>query len=122
MPGARTAQRVELCAVVQAARRRRGPLLLVTESQYAADGVGRLAARRGGADGLHGDLWAALWAARGGCEGAAGPFPPSRARAPGSSPPTWSGFEDDGKGLECPLVTAGTPVLGIPEIDGTALK
>jgi hypothetical protein len=40
----------------------------------------------------------------------------------GSSPPTWSGFEDDGKGLECPLVTAGTPVLGIPEIDGTALK
>jgi hypothetical protein len=30
--------------------------------------------------------------------------------------------EDDGKGLECPLVTAGAPVLGIPEIDSTALK
>ena len=30
--------------------------------------------------------------------------------------------EDDGKGLECPLMTAGAPVLGIPEIDSTALK
>ena len=66
VPGLQTIQRAELCAALQAACRRGGPLLIVTDSRYVARGIAALRVRCGAPDALHGDLWARLWAAGGG--------------------------------------------------------
>ena len=67
VPGSQTAQRAELFAAAVAASLARGPLLIVTDSQYVAAGTGQLSFRLRLLDRRHADLWQVLWrAARGG--------------------------------------------------------
>ena len=64
--GPQTAQRGELEAACRAAALRRGPLLIVTDSRYVADGVARLSTGPVPPEVLHADLWSALASAGGG--------------------------------------------------------
>ena len=67
VPGAQSVQRAELYAAVQAVALARGPVLVVTDSQYVANGVARLQGRPRPPEWRHADLWARLWrAAHGG--------------------------------------------------------
>ena len=63
VPGAQSVQRAERCAVVMAAVVAPRGLLVVTDSQYVANGTERLRGRLRPPEGKHADLWAALWPA-----------------------------------------------------------
>ena len=83
--GVQTAQRGELQAALIACRQRRGPLTLVTDSRYVAEGFKRLRGWAAAPDAKHGDLWAALWAAGAGTEEVVAKWVPAHQDAP--SPP-----------------------------------
>ena len=63
VPGAQSAQRAELYAAVMVASVARAGLVVVTDSQYVAQGIGRLGGRLRPPEGTHADRWAVLWPA-----------------------------------------------------------
>ena len=63
VPGAQTVQRAELFAAVIATTAVPGPLLIVTDSRYVADGIHRLGGRLWPPEWKHADLWYHLWVA-----------------------------------------------------------
>ena len=63
VPGAQSVQRAELFAAVQAVAFARGPVCVVTDSQYVARGVERLLGWPRPPEWVRSDLWARLWRA-----------------------------------------------------------
>ena len=63
VPGAQSVQRAELYAAVQAVALAHGPVRVVTDSQYVANGIMRLPGRPRPPEWKHADLWVRLWQA-----------------------------------------------------------
>ena len=111
VPGAQSVQRAELYAAVMAATAARCRLLVVTDSQYVAHGIGRIPGRLRPPEGQHADLWAVLWAAaRGG--GLRARWVPAHRPAP--DPPLLSELDWHGNG-EADRLAAGALVRLRPD-------